>query len=62
MAIVLLALVLFGAYRVWIRDSFFGAKKQSLKMLFFCLTMGMASIFLLVEVIFQRKSRATARR
>ena len=49
MNILVILLISFGAYRVWIRPSFFGAKKQWAKLLLFLLTGGVASFPLAIE-------------
>jgi hypothetical protein len=49
--IIIFVLFIFGAYRVWKRDSFLGAKRQWLKLLLYVPVCGIASIALLLEAI-----------
>lgn len=47
------ALLVFGAYRVWTRETFLGAKRQWLKLLIYIPVAGIASVAFLVEAIFR---------
>lgn len=57
MALVFVLLYLFCAYRVWQQETFFGVRRQWLKMVIFFALSPIAVVFLLIEALFSRNKR-----